>query len=160
MPVFSGRTKYKDISDISFFPGHMSFNLHEIKNNQYREGHSPIRLDKVICPVAISEKLLSHLSERDCSLPVVRRTVWSKSNETFHDSKGVSYSTMRDEFRKFLKPFVSDVKAYGPHSIKSGAASNPGRRKVGYFGAVRTRGTDGKIRTAGARAISKSDSRI
>lgn len=100
------------------------------------------------------------LPERDGSLPLVRRTVRSKSNEKFHDGKGVSYSTLRDEFRKFLKPFVSDVKAYGPHSIKSGAASNPGCRKVEHFGAVRTRGTDGKVRTAGTRAISQSDSRI
>ena len=98
----------------------------------------------------------SHLPERDGSLPLVRRTVRSKSNEKFHDSKGVSYSTLRDEFRKFLKPFASDVKAYGLHSIKSGAASNPGCSKVGNFGAVPTRGTDGKIRTAGARSISHS----
>ena len=133
----------------------MPFHLREIKNDQYREGHSPylIRSDKVICPVAISEKLSSHLPERDGSLPLVKRTV-------IHDSKGVSYSTLRDEFRKFLKPFVLDVKAYGLHSIKSGAASNPGCRKVGNFGAVRTRGTNGKIRTAGARVISQSDSRI
>ena len=32
--------------------------------------------------------------------------------------------------------------------------------KVGNFGAVRTRGPDGKIQTAGACAISESDSRI
>ena len=67
---------------------------------------------------------------------------------------------MRDEFRKFLKPFVSEVKAYGLHSIKSGVASNPGCIKGGNFGAIRTRGTDGKVRTAGTRAISQSDSRI
>ena len=64
----------------------------------------------------------SHLPERDGSLPLVRRTVRSKSNEKFHDSKGVSYSTMRDEFRKFLKPFVSEAKAcivlsLEPHQI-------------------------------------------
>lgn len=56
---------------------------------------------------------MSHLPERDGSLPRVRRTVISKFNEKFHDSNGVSYSTIRDEFRKFLKPFLSDVKAYG-----------------------------------------------
>ena len=33
--------------------------------------------------------------------------------------------------------------------------NNPGK-----LGAVRTRGPDGKIRTAGARGISQSDSRI
>ena len=32
--------------------------------------------------------------------------------------------------------------------------------KAGKLVAVRTRGPDGKIRTAGARAISQSDSRI
>ena len=47
----------------------------------------------------------------------------------FHASR-VSYSTLRDEFKKFVKPFVCDIALYGTHSIKSGAASNPACRSV------------------------------
>ena len=54
-----------------------------------------------------------------------RRIVKSQSRECFHASKGVSYSTLRDEFKKFVKPFVDDIALYSTHSIKSGAASNP-----------------------------------
>ena len=37
----------------------------------------------------------------------------------------MSYSTIRDEFKRFLGQFVSNVDHFGLHSIKSGAASNP-----------------------------------
>ena len=55
-------------------------------------------------------------------------TVKSKSKEYFHPCKSVSYSTICDEFKKFLGQFVSNVDDFGLHSIKSGAASNPGCR--------------------------------
>ena len=120
------------ILDISIFRGLMLVTLPKRKNYQYKEGHSLylIGSDKVTRPAATSEKLSPHLPESDGSLPLVRRIVRSRSNEKFHDSKGVSYSTIRDEFRKFLKPFVLDVEAYGLHSIKSGATSNLRCRSV------------------------------
>ena len=43
---------------------------------------------------------------------------------------GVSVSTLREEFKKHIKPFVSDISKYGTHSMKSGAASNPAGRKI------------------------------
>ena len=42
-----------------------------------------------------------------------------------HATNGVSYTTLREECRKYLKPFVDDFASYGTHSIKVGAASNP-----------------------------------
>ena len=50
--------------------------------------------------------------------------------EYFHVSKGVSYTILREEFRKYVKPFVDDIATYCTHSIKSGAASNPACRNV------------------------------
>ena len=38
---------------------------------------------------------------------------------------GVSVSSLREEFKKHVKPFVSDISKYGTLSTKSGAASNP-----------------------------------
>ena len=64
------------------------------------------------------------------SSPVIRRIVRSKSSERYHDSKGVSYTIIREEFRKHLAPFVDDINAYGTQSIKSGAASNAGNKDV------------------------------
>ena len=43
---------------------------------------------------------------------------------------GVSVSTLREEFKKHIKPFVSDISRYSTHSMKSGAASNPACRKI------------------------------
>ena len=34
-------------------------------------------------------------------------------------------SLLREEFKKHVKPFVSDISKYGRLSMKSGAASNP-----------------------------------
>ena len=81
------------ISDVSIFPVHMLVSLPKRKKDQYREGHSSylIRSNKVTCPIPSSQKLLTHLTKCDGSLPLVRKTVKSKSNEKFHESKGVSY---------------------------------------------------------------------
>ena len=37
---------------------------------------------------------------------------------------------LRDEFKKFVKPFVGHIALYSTHSIKSGAISNPACRSV------------------------------
>ena len=68
--------------------------------------------------------LVSHLP------PIVRRIVKFKSKEYFHVSKGVSYTTLREGFRKYVKPFVDNIARYGMHSIQSGAALNPACRNV------------------------------
>ena len=60
-----------------------------------------------------------NICDRDC-----------RSKEYFHSSLDVSVSTLREEFKKHIKPFVSDISKYGIHSIKSGAASNPACRKI------------------------------
>ena len=54
----------------------------------------------------------------------------SMSKEYFYATKGVSYTTLREEFRKYVELFVDDIASYGTHSIKSGAASNPACRSI------------------------------
>jgi len=89
------------------------------------------RSHKSTCPVAITERLIKLLlSSTESSAPLVRRIVKSKSKEYFHATKGVSYNTLREEFRKYVRPFVDDIANYGTHSIKSGAVSNPACRSV------------------------------
>ena len=62
--------------------------------------------------------------------PIVRRIVKSKSKDYFHKSKGISFITIRDEFKKHISPFVDDIASYGTHIIKSGTASISARRKI------------------------------
>jgi len=110
----------------------MSIFVPKRKNDQFR-GHTSLiaRSGNITCPVAITEKLLDALpSNSDRSSPIVKRIIKSTSTERFHEFRRVSYSTIRDEFRKLLSHFVDDVSMYGTHSIKSGAASNQEIRSI------------------------------
>ena len=121
------------VNDVSICSEYMSVFIPKRKNNQCRKDHTSLlaRSCKATCPVSITERLLKLLrSSSESSSPLVRRIVKTKSKEYFHVSKGVSYTTLREEFRKYVKPFVDDIKWYGMHSIKSGAASNPACRNL------------------------------
>ena len=59
-----------------------------------------------------------------------RPIVKSKAGECFHASGGVSVSTLRKEFRKFIESFVNDILKYSMHSMRSGAATNPACRSI------------------------------
>ena len=85
----------------------------------YREGHTSLlaRSHKATCPVSITERLLKLLPlSSESSSPLVRRIVKSKSKEYFHVSKGISYTTLREEFRKYVKPFVNDIARHSWHA--------------------------------------------
>lgn len=78
----------------------------------------------------MTERLIKLLPQFSSAFPLVRRIVKAGCKEYFHSSLGVSVSTLREAFRKHIKPFVSDISKYGTHSMKSGAASNPACRKL------------------------------
>ena len=60
----------------------------------------------------------------------IRRIINKKKSKEFHRLKGISYSTLRQEFRMHLSRFVDDISKFGLDSIKSGGASNPGLQNV------------------------------
>ena len=70
------------------------------------------------------------LAQSSKSFPLVRRIVKSKAGECFDASRGVSVSTLRKEFKKFIEPFVDDISKYGMHSMRSGTACNPACRRL------------------------------
>ena len=118
---------------IDFFEDKMVIFVPKRKSDQHREGYcSNIRgSNKSTCPVSFTEKLLSLLPDEEGSpFPVVKRIVQKKDRKQFHHSHGISYSTLRQEFREHLGPFVVDIKKFGLHSIKSAGASNPVLRRV------------------------------
>lgn len=120
------------LKDIVFHADYMSVYIPKRKNDQFREGHTSIisSSGKATCPVAITRRLVGLLPQSSSSFPLIRRIVSTKAGEYFHASKGISYSTLREEFKKYVKPFVEDISLYGTHSIKSGAASNPACRNI------------------------------
>ena len=75
-------------------------------------------------------RIIKVLSQYSSSYPLVRRIVRSKSGEYFHASMGVSISTLREEFKNYIQPFVDVVSKYGTHSVRSGAASNTACRRI------------------------------
>jgi len=117
------------IKDISIVHDGMSIFVSKRKNNQFREGHTSTiaRSCQVSCPVSITERLLVLLAslKESCS-PVLRRIVRTKNGAYFHKSLGISYSTIRDEFKKCNSPFVNDPSDDCLHSLESGGASNDG----------------------------------
>ena len=52
-----------------------------------------------------------------------RRLVKAKSCEYFYSSKVVSVTTLRDEYRRHIAPFVDEFSKFGMHSNKFGAAT-------------------------------------
>ena len=121
------------VKDVSIDDIGMSVFISQRKNDQFREGHKSViaRPNKISCPVAITEKILSLLPDaKDSCFTVLRRIVSTKKGSYFHKSLGISYTTIRDEFRKYLSPFVENVNDYSLHSLKSGGASNDGYKLI------------------------------
>ena len=84
-------------------------------------------LGKSTCPVSVTEKILKVLPQSSKSFPLIRCIVKSKAGECFHASRGVSVSTLRQEFKKFIEPFVDE---YSMHNMRSDAASYPACRRI------------------------------
>ena len=90
------------LQDVTFNAVHMSIYVAKRKNDQYWEGHTSYlaRSGKSTCPVSITGRIIKVLSQSNPLYPLVRRIVKFKSGEYFHASKGVSISTLREEFKK------------------------------------------------------------
>lgn len=124
--------KSLQVKDIIIHNDHMSVTINKRKNDQYREGHNVLiaKSEKPTCPVSITSKLLDCLKGSSPDSPFIRRIVKTRSNERFHASQGISTTRIREEFKSHVSPFVNDISKYSMHSLKSGAASNPGCRSI------------------------------
>ena len=132
-PTFNRYPYVRNIArDVSIYLDHMSVYVPQRKDDQPMEGHTAFlaRSGTVTCPVAVTERLMKLLPQSSSAFPLIRRIVKTKSKNHFQSSLGVSISTLREEFKKHIKPFVRDVSKHGRHSMKSGAASNAACRKI------------------------------
>ena len=71
--------------------------------------------------------------EKESPFPVIGRIINKKKSKEFHNLKSIYYSTLRQEFRMHLSPFVDDISKFGLYSIEAGGASNPGLRNVDRY---------------------------
>ncbi|CAH3104279.1 unnamed protein product [Pocillopora meandrina] len=100
-----GEIRALSVKDVSLCSEYMSVFIPKHKNDRCRERHTSLlaRYHKATCLVYITERLLKLLpSSTQSSFPLVRRLVKSKSKKYFHASKGVSYTTLREEFEKYF----------------------------------------------------------
>ncbi|XP_032241702.1 uncharacterized protein LOC116620164 [Nematostella vectensis] len=74
------------VSDITIKDDHMLIQVPKRKNDQFSEGHSILisRSNKITCPVAVTERLLSALPQKDNLSPLVRRIIKSKERFLFN----------------------------------------------------------------------------
>ena len=86
--------------DISFGETFMTILVPKRENDQQREGH---KVDvafsgKISCPVFITKRLLSLLSNSEGSYaPIVRRIIANRKGNKFYPSLGISYTTAKDD---------------------------------------------------------------
>ena len=108
---------------IQIMPEGMSVFLPKRKNDQFRAGNTIhiARTGKPTCPVAITERLLEALpGDRNGCLPVVRRLKRVRGLQTFHELRGISYTTAKDLLKRKLGVFFDDLRHLGTHSLRSG----------------------------------------
>ena len=114
---------------IQIMPEGMSVFLPTRKNDQFRAADTIhiARTGKPTCPVVITERLLEALpGGRNGCLPVVRRLKRVRGLQTFHESRGISYTTAKDLLKRKLGFFFDDLRHLGTHSLGSGGISDPG----------------------------------
>ena len=111
------------VKDVSIWGEYISVFIPKRYNDQYRERHTSLlarSLKRLLAQFLLPRGYSSFFLHPESHLP----------KEYFHASKGVSHTTIREEFRKYVKLFVIDISRYGTHSIKHGAASNPACKSI------------------------------
>lgn len=113
------------ISDIVFNSSYMAIFIECSKTDKYRDG-SWVMIAKTgtnLCPVENVKKLIKwgNLSGDDylfCNICLTK-----DGYKVRKSNRKMSYSNLRDLFMEALSPYVSDVKKYCLHSLRSGGAT-------------------------------------
>ena len=114
--------------DINFEQCYMSIFIEKSKTDIYRDGAWVViaKTNTKLCPVLNLMNFVNLLGIEDehseqfifCDLSACRSGYKIRS-----DRKALSYSTLRDLFRKALTPHVHDISRYGLNSLRSGGAT-------------------------------------
>lgn len=113
------------VSDIVFFQTYMSIFIESSKTDKYRDG-SWITIAKTgtcLCPVVNIQKFISWSSLKNDDFVFCNLNCSKERYSVRKVNKAMSYTTLREEFLRALKPHVKDVKQYCLHSLRSGGAT-------------------------------------
>ena len=129
---FAGFFRFDDVSrirrnDIFFNEGFMVIKVPKSKNDQLGRGDEVVisELSSPACPVKLLKKYLTTLQIPPDSRDLIFRPI-SKgkgSCKLIAPDKPISYSTIRQAFRRDLKTTGADPSKFGLHSLRSGGAS-------------------------------------
>ena len=130
---FTGFFRFDDISrirrrDISFHQGFMVIQMHKSKNDQLRRGNEVVisELPSSACPVSLLKRYLDKFLMTPNSRDLIFKPI-SKGKgfcKLVSPDKPISYSCIRDGFRRDLKNIGVDPSKFGLHSLRSGGASS------------------------------------
>ena len=129
---FAGFFRFDDVSrirrnDVIFNEGFMVIKVLKSKNDQLRRGDEVVisELPSPACPVKLLKKYLSKFKIPPDSRDLIFRPI-SKGKDSckmIAPNKPISYSTMRQAFRRDLKTTGADPSKFGLHSLRSGGAT-------------------------------------
>lgn len=136
---FAGFFRFDDVSrirrsDIFFNEGFMVIKVPKSKNDQLRRGDEVVisELPSPACPVKLLKKYLAKFQIPPDSRDLIFRPI-SKGKDScklITPDKPISYSTMRQAFRRDLKTIGADPSKFGLHSLRSGGATMAANRGV------------------------------
>ena len=104
------------------------------KNDQLRKGDEVIfsEISGPACPVKLLKSYLAHFSIPSSSRDLIFRPI-SKGKKSFKlvsRDKPISYTTIREAFRKDLRSVGVDPSSFGFHSLRSGGATSAANNGV------------------------------
>lgn len=129
---FTGFFRFDDVSrirrnDISFNEGFMVIKVLKSKNDQLRRGDEVIisELSSCACPVKLLKRYLSTFNISPDSRDLIFRPIsrGKGSCKLVAPDRPISYSSIREAFKRDLKSVGADPSKFGLHSLRSGGAT-------------------------------------
>ena len=132
----TGFFRFDDISrvrrsDIAFHEGFMVIQVqskNESKNDQLRRGNEVVisELSSSACPVSLLKRYLDNLRIPPNSRDLILKPISNGKGicKLVSPDKPISYSCIRDGFRRDLKNIGVDPFKFGLHSLRSGGATS------------------------------------
>ena len=140
------------LKHVTILEDHMQIFLPHAKTDQHQEGNKVMiaKTNTKFCPVEHVKFFLKkanldiHQNSETFLIPRLHKT---KDAHTASKTTGVSYTTIRDKFRKNLETVKKDGDNFGLHSLRSGGASSAAHHGV----SDRLISTQGRWKSDGAR---------
>ena len=119
--------------DFTFSEEMLKIHIVRSKTDQLRQGNEVLvaRTNTNTCPVAMLERYMQRTTmSLDDVWPLFRPIQSSKKGESLRDAGKISYSCLRDLFRKKLADLGFPPDEFGLHSLRAGGATAAANAKV------------------------------